>query len=53
MNAASVAPIPDAPAAVPFVAPSIHPMPLLGSGKLSEATGVERYRADVVQHGTG
>jgi threonine dehydratase len=46
----TVASIPDARAALPFVAPNVHHTPLLSSRLLSEATGFEvRLKAEIFQ----
>jgi threonine dehydratase len=46
----SVAAIPDARVALPFVAPNVHHTPLLGSRLLSEATGFDvRLKAEIFQ----
>jgi threonine dehydratase len=49
-TAMSVASIPDARVALPYVAPNVHRTPLLGSRLLSEATGFEvRLKAEIFQ----
>jgi threonine dehydratase len=46
----SVASIPDARVAVPYVAPNVHHTPLVSSRLLSEATGFEvRLKAELFQ----